>query len=189
MVLQSNTLRRINKPAVYSECCNASPIHEQPTICFKCGNESTFYNPNGPTMTLEEYRAEKMSNNDSRFDIDLKFGKVYEDVLSKVLTDKTIEVKSERDIWKSTGNIAIEYMSRGNLSGIATTEADWWAHFLVDNDEIRGIIMLPVPELKAKIKKMKELGIAIETDGGDDNTSRLVLLPLTKIFYTKGELI
>ena len=180
-------MRRINQRTLYSECCNAFPTFQEENLCFKCGKEAKFYNPNGPTMTLEEYRAEKMSNNDSRFDIDLKFGKVYEDVLSKVLTDKTIEVKSERDIWKSTGNIAIEYMSRGNLSGIATTEADWWAHFLVDDGEIRGIIMLPVPELKAKIKEMKQLGIATETDGGDDNTSRLVLLPLTKMFYIKGE--
>lgn len=173
----------------YSACCNVCAIFKEPTLCSKCGKQATFYDPNGPTITLEEYQAEKMRNNDSRFDIDLKFGKIYEDVLSKVLTDKTIEVKSERDIWKTTGNIAIEYMSRGNLSGIATTEADWWAHLLVDNDEIRGIIMLPVPELKAKIKKMKKLGIAQETVGGDDNTSRLVLLPINKIFYTKGELI
>ena len=113
----------------------------------------------------------------------------YEDVLSKILTDKTIEVKSEREIWKTTGNIAIEYMSRGKLSGIATTEADWWAHLLIDGDNIHGIIMLPVPELKSKIKKMKKLGIAQEKAGGDDDTSRLVLLPITQIFHTEGELI
>ena len=173
-------------PPVYSECCNASPAFQEEHLCFKCGNEAKFYNPED-TMTLEEYRAEQMSNNDSRFDIDLKFGKIYEDVLSKVLTDKTIEVKSERDIWKTTGNIAIEYMSRGNKSGIATTEADWWAHFLTDDGEIRGIIMLPVPELKAKVLEMKKLGIAKEAIGGDDNTSRLILLPINEIFYRKGE--
>ena len=184
-----NAWRKLNKRNLYSECCNASPTFQEEHLCFKCGKEAKFYDPNGPTMTLEEYKAEQMSNTDSRFDIDLKFGKIYEDVLSKVLTDKTIEVKSERDIWKTTGNIAIEYMSRGNKSGIATTEADWWAHLLTDEGEIRGIIMLPVPELKAKVLKMKKLGIAQETIGGDDNTSRLILLPINKIFYTKGELI
>ena len=182
-------MRRIKTRDLYSECCNAEPAHNYPGICFKCGKESKFYDPNGPTITLEEYRAEQMRNNDSRFDIDLKFGKIYEDVLSKILTDKTIEVKSEREIWKTTGNIAIEYMSRGKLSGIATTEADWWAHLLIDGDNIHGIIMLPVPELKSKIKKMKKLGIAQEKAGGDDDTSRLVLLPITQIFHTEGELI
>lgn len=42
--------------------------------------------------------------------------------------------------------------------------------------------MLPVPELKRRIKALKKLDIAKETRGGDDDTSRLVLLPLSKLF-------
>ena len=34
-----------------------------------------------------------------------------------------------------------------------------------------------------------KLGIAQEKAGGDDDTSRLVLLPITQIFHTEGELI
>ena len=44
-----------------------------------------------------------------KFDIDLQWGKVREKNVAKMLQDKKIEVKSERDIWQSTGNIAIEW--------------------------------------------------------------------------------
>ena len=133
-------------------------------------------------MSLQEWKDKQMSNNDNKFDIDLKFGQIYEEVLAKVLTDKTIEVKSERDKWLDTGNIAIEYMSRGKLSGIATTKADWWAQILVDGTKIKGILMFPVDELKVKIKTMKLKGHALETDGGDNDSSKLVLLPLKDLF-------
>ena len=133
-------------------------------------------------MSLQEWENKQMSNNDNKFDIDLKFGQVYEEVLAKILTDKTIEVKSERNKWLNTGNIAIEYMSRGKLSGIATTKADWWAQILVENTKIKGIIMFPVDELKARVKTMKLKGDAWETDGGDDDSSKLVLLPLKELF-------
>ena len=43
------------------------------------------------------------------FDIDLEFGKMGEEFVSKVLEGNTkIEVKTERDIWVTTGNVAIE---------------------------------------------------------------------------------
>ena len=63
------------------------------------------------------------------FDIDLPFGEKYEDTLSSLLTDNTnnkIEVKTERDIWKTTGNIYVELVCREAFSGLSTTKADWW---------------------------------------------------------------
>ena len=63
-----------------------------------------------------------------KFDIDLQWGKVREKNGAKMLQDKKIEVKSERDIWQSTGNIAIEFESYGKPSGICSTEADYWFH-------------------------------------------------------------
>ena len=166
-----------------SNCCDSFSVWNRHDICATCGNESRFYDEeNYETMSLQEWKDEKMSNNDSKFDIDLKFGQVYEEVLSKVLTDKTIEVKSERDKWLSTGNIAIEYMSRGKLSGIATTKADWWAQILVDGTKIKGILMFPIDELKTRMKTMKLKGHAWETNGGDDDSSKLVLLPLKDLF-------
>ena len=44
--------------------------------------------------------------------------------------DCTIEVKSERNWWKKTGNIAIEYEYRGKPSGIYATKSDYWFHRL-----------------------------------------------------------
>ena len=48
-----------------------------------------------------------------KFDLDLAYGKVREELVKEMLQDKKIEVKSERDVWKRTGNIAIEYESWG----------------------------------------------------------------------------
>jgi hypothetical protein len=60
-----------------------------------------------------------------KFDIDLEYGKVREKFVAEMLQDKKIEVKSERGMWKNTGNIAIEYESYGKPSGINATEADY----------------------------------------------------------------
>ena len=49
-----------------------------------------------------------------KFDIDLEFGKIGEDVTEALFQHNTkIEVKTERDIWKTTGNIAIEIRCKG----------------------------------------------------------------------------
>ena len=171
------------KQTLYSNCCNAAPAFKEENLCHKCGLEAKFYDPNGPSISLEEYRREQMTNNNSKFDIDLKYGQIREQLFADIMEGKElVEVKTERGKWKSTGNIAIEWMSREKLSGIATTKADWWAHFLADGEETKAVIMIPVPELKAKIKKLKKLGIAKDTSGGDDDTSRLVLLPLNQLF-------
>ena len=52
---------------------------------------------------LKEYQALKY-NKDSKFDIDLEFGEKFEKSLAKILTLGKIEVKTERDKWKKTGN-------------------------------------------------------------------------------------
>ena len=66
-----------------------------------------------------------------KFDVDLQFGQLGEDFV-KNFQDKNnkIEVKTERDKWKSTGNIAIEIRCNGKLSGLSVTEAQTWIHLL-----------------------------------------------------------
>jgi len=55
-------------------------------------------------------------NNDFRYD--LKVGQVAEELLAELLTNKKIEVK--RDLRAiETGNIYVEYFSRGKASGIS----------------------------------------------------------------------
>jgi len=115
-----------------------------------------------------------------KFDIDLDFGKVGEKVVEEMFEgDGTIEVKTEREIWKTSRNIAIEIRCRGKLSGISTTTAKTWIHML---DGGGGGFIFPVDKLKEKIKKRQEDGKLKLIMGGDDNAAQLALLPIEELF-------
>ena len=126
---------------------------------------------------LKEYQALKY-NKDSKFDIDLEFGEKFEKSLAKILTLGKIEVKTERDKWKKTGNIAIELMSRGKLSGLTVTKAEWWCQILTIKGDIVGVYMVPVKKLKKIVKKSVEFGRGRVVMGGDNDTSEIALIPL-----------
>ena len=51
-----------------------------------------------------------------KFDLDLKYGQIRETAVADMLQGCKIEVKSERDLWQKTGNIAFEYESSLMLS-------------------------------------------------------------------------
>jgi hypothetical protein len=121
-------------------------------------------------------------NKDSKFDIDLRVGEEYEDSLAKILSLEKVEVKTEIDKWKETGNIAIEIRCRGKLSGLSVTQASYWAHILSYRGYIKSVILLPVDELKRITKEMLASNNARITMGGDDNESELILVPLKKIW-------
>lgn len=117
------------------------------------------------------------------FDIDLSWGQVYEEKIKQLLESKgKIEVKTERDIWATTGNIAIEYECRGKKSGISVTKADWWFHVLTLDDIMVGMVSFPVPRLKMLMRAMYDQGIAKKVNGGDDNASKMLLLPLKELY-------
>ena len=97
-----------------------------------------------------------------KFDIDLQFGSIREDKIADMLTNKKIEVKSERGKWMETGNICIEYQSYGKPSGIEATAADFW-----------------FPKLKKLVKKLDYLK---SVSGGDHNASRMYLVNIQKLF-------
>jgi hypothetical protein len=113
-------------------------------------------------------------NNDKRFDLDLQYGQVFEQKVADMLQNSTIEVKTEREKWKSTGNIVIEFESRGKPSGIATTEADYWFHNLALGEDIVMTLVFPTKILKNYIIQAMPRVVR----GGDNNTSRLYLLNL-----------
>lgn len=118
-----------------------------------------------------------------KFDIDLEFGKSGEDKFKKIFSDgDRVEVKTERDIWAKTGNIVIETECRGKPSGISTTQADYWVHQLSLNGEIIGSFVIPVQKLKDRISYLIDNKEVRTVMGGDDYESRLVLLPISKIF-------
>ena len=111
---------------------------------------------------------------DSRFDINLLEGKLSESELSDIL--QTVEVKKDYKTHK-TGNIAVEFESRGKPSGIATTEAEWWAFVLGNKDFDNTVIMLLKTENLMKACR-KYINTNRDVYGGDNDTSRMILLPL-----------
>ena len=116
-------------------------------------------------------------NNDNRFDIDLQYGQVFERKVADMFQNSKIEVKTERDKWRSTGNIVIEFESRGKPSGIATTEAEFWFHNLALDGELIMTLVFPVAVLKRYIADNKPRIVR----GGDDNTSKLYLINLADL--------
>ena len=124
----------------------------------------------------------------SKFDLDLKFGEEYEQGLEKLFKTKgKIEVKTERDKWIETGNIAIEIRYRGKKSGLAITESDWWFHILSEKGKVKGMICLPVEELKNICRVMIKNGTAKKVMGGDDNESEMLLLPIKELTGLIGQ--
>lgn len=114
-----------------------------------------------------------------KFDIDLEYGKVREQMVADMLQDKKIEVKSERDVWQKTGNIAIEYECYGKPSGINATESDYWFHNLCIGDETFATLVFDTASLKRIINN---LDYKRSVSGGDNNASRMYLLNLQKLF-------
>ena len=125
----------------------------------------------------------------NKFDIDLEFGANYENKICDILEGGSkVEVKTERDIWRTTGNIAIEYKRDSSLSGISNTEADYWVHNLVYKDEMILSFIFPVERLRKTVRKMVKDGSAKIMSGGDYNKSKLILLPIKDLISLSMEL-
>jgi len=116
-------------------------------------------------------------NSDFRYD--LKVGQVAEQALAKIFEGKKVEVKRDRKA-SLTGNIFVEYESRGKPSGISTTEADYWC-FMVEET----FILLTTPRLKEIVASLK--GSDRERQGGDNNTSSGVLIRISDIINTHNK--
>ena len=118
-----------------------------------------------------------------KFDLDLEFGRLGEDFVKAFQSENTkVEVKTERDIWKTTGNIAVEIRCNGKLSGLSVTEADTWIHLLSYDNKIEGGFIFNTSYLKDKIGKLHKNKEVKVTMGGDDNLSQMVLVPIEKLF-------
>ena len=120
----------------------------------------------------------------SNWDIDLKFGEDFEYSLANTLTLGKVEVKTERDKWKETGNIAIEIYNHNKKakSGLSVTKANYWATILVDNYKIHSIHILPVTHLKERVKDIVRNGGGKIIMGGDFKCSEIALIPIKEIF-------
>ena len=120
---------------------------------------------------------------DAKFEKDLLYGKLGEEFTRQLIEDDVkFEIKTERDIWKTTGNIAIEIRCKGKPSGISTTKSEVWIQYLSLKGVIVGGFILKVDLLKAKIKNLQKEGNLKMVMGGDFNESQMVLLPIKELF-------
>jgi len=122
-------------------------------------------------------------SHDLKVEEDMLYGKIGEEFTQQLFEGNTkIEIKTERDIWETTGNIAVEMRYKRQPSGISTTKASVWIHLLSVKGVIKGGFILKVDELKALIKKRHNEGNLKMVMGGDDNMSQLALLPIKELF-------
>ena len=119
------------------------------------------------------------TENRKKFDLDLQYGEVREQMVADMLQNKKIEVKSERDVWQRTGNIAIEYECYGKPSGINATESDYWFHNLCIGEDTFATLVFDTKSLKRIIDKLDHKK---SVSGGDNNAARMYLLNLQKLF-------
>jgi hypothetical protein len=121
-------------------------------------------------------------NNCNDFRYDLKIRQLGEELLNDILQNKKIEVKRDSWVYRS-GNIAIEYESRGKPSGIAKSEAEYWSFIFSGGYEDEIIIIIKSSRLKRICREYYKKGKIKSM--GDNNTSKAVLIPITEILKYK----
>lgn len=118
----------------------------------------------------------------SNFKYDLMLGQLKEREIAQIFSNKKIEVKTDF-MAQETGNIALEYESRGKPSGISVTEADFYAYCLPLANFQNIIIFMEINELKRLAREYWSKGNIKKM--GDENTSVSVLIPLKKLFENR----
>jgi hypothetical protein len=115
-------------------------------------------------------------NNDFKYDLEI--GLEGERIVDDLFKNKRIEVK--RDSWIGrSGNIAVEYESRGKPSGIAKTQADYWLFIFSKEYEDKVMLIVETNKLKKVARNYYNKG-SIKAMG-DSNTSYSVLIPIKDI--------
>ncbi len=110
----------------------------------------------------------------SDFAFDLQVGQDEEIWLADLLRGKTVEVKRDY-IASRTGNLFVEFSSRGKASGLATTKANFWA-FILDGERV---VIVPTKYLQQVARLAYSEGRTVR--GGDNNTSEGVLVRLEEL--------
>jgi hypothetical protein len=120
----------------------------------------------------------------SSFDLDFRYGYAGEQLVEELLTNgKTVEVKRDRR-WHETGNLYIEvecwYNSTQSwqASGIAVTEADYWAFVLEES-----VLMIPTLNV---IKAINTYGREINCEI-PPNKSRGFLITVNDLLAVMGK--
>lgn len=120
--------------------------------------------------TLKELKSHDFSI--TKFKKDLKYGKKHEKLVMK--SRENYELKTDR-LSHKTGNVFVEFMSRGKESGVKTSKADIWIFRIVDKkDKHMFSIEIPLDRLRKKVYNSTYRIVA----GGDNLTSKGYLVPL-----------
>ena len=110
-------------------------------------------------------------NNDFKYD--LKVGQAKEKELGDIFNNKTVEVKYDLQALE-TNNVYVEYYSRGKKSGISISKADYYCFAFGDTFHL-----ISTSSLKDKCRKY--IGTSRDKKGGDNNTSKGILLPIKEL--------
>jgi hypothetical protein len=112
-------------------------------------------------------------NSDFRYD--LKRGQEAEEWFAGLLTSDSIECKRDYRA-HNTGNVFVEFESRGKPSGIRRTEAEHWAFIYGPSELDLRVVVISAERLKT----LAEAAIAEDRwkPGGDSNTSKGAIIPL-----------
>jgi len=110
----------------------------------------------------------------TKFTKDLSYGKKHEKLVMKSL--ENFELKTDRMAYK-TGNVYVEFQSRGKDSGIRTSKSDTWIFKIVSNGD-RHLFSIHIPLTRLKKLVSKDYRVV---PGGDNLTSRGYLVPLTDL--------
>lgn len=110
------------------------------------------------------------------YDHDLPGGQEWEGFFASVVASGKVENKLDK-LARKTGRVFIEYECRGAPSGLATTDADWWAIGIESsNGDVETAILASVPWLKDTCRKY--LDTKLDKRGGDNNLSKGICLPI-----------
>ena len=110
----------------------------------------------------------------TKFNKDLSYGKRHENLVMKSM--ENFELKTDRMAHK-TGNVYVEFQSRGRDSGIRTSKSDTWIFKIVSKGD-RHLFSIHIP--LTRLKKLVSTDYRV-VPGGDKLTSRGYLVPLTDL--------
>ena len=110
----------------------------------------------------------------TKFNKDLSYGKKHEKLVMKSM--ENFELKTDRMAHK-TGNVYVEFQSRGRDSGIRTSKSDTWIFKIVSKGD-RHLFSIHIPLTRLKKLVSKDYRVV---PGGDKLTSRGYLVPLTDL--------
>ena len=132
---------------------------------------------NRPRPELLLSRIFGYENTGSAFDLDLASGQSSEQFpLGKY------EFK-EHFLASETGNVAIEMECSGKPSGLSTTRADWWVHWLSGNEYRKEVAVLITP-----CRLWKIADTCWRKQGGDNGVALNAIVPVKRLLASDSEI-